>query len=42
MNFNLNPNLSQKIAYTFLAMATIIVIVPVLTVIFIIVKIRNT
>ena len=38
MNFNLNPNLSQKIAYTFLAMATIIVIVPVLTVIFIIVK----
>ena len=38
MNFNLSPNLSQKIAYTLLAMATIIVIVPVLTVIVIIIK----
>ena len=38
MNFNLSPNLSQKIAYTLLAMATIIVIVPVLTVIAIIIK----
>jgi len=38
MNFKLSPKLSQKIAYTALALATIIVILPVLTVIIIIIK----
>jgi len=38
MNFKLSPKLSQKIAYTALALATLIVILPVLTVIIIIIK----
>ncbi len=38
MNFKLSPKLSQKIAYTLLVISTIIVIVPVLTVIVIIIK----
>lgn len=38
MNLKLSPKLSQKIAYTALALATLIVILPVLTVIIIIIK----
>lgn len=38
MNFKLSPKLSQKIAYVVLALSSMIVIIPVLTVIIIIVK----
>lgn len=38
MNFKLNPKLSQKVAYTILFLSTIIVIIPVLIIVFNIVK----